>query len=219
MLHHLCAVSYRISLVHKHGPAAVIFDAAKLLLYTCLQYRNLLRITLRVQCEAAVVHTLRTWAEKLPMFVNFTSASVYATLHQMAACFVVGQQDSKMSAHCCALQADWGCSSTDTSFLLLGSIARWMFCLCYACMVAVTADHVLPVCGVAGKKGLTHMRLDGEPWAQPFPAKGAAEGPLRVPSLHALACLFVFACVSIFCLGPHPQSQDSSCSSSTRKTC
>lgn len=27
------------------------------------------------------------------------------------------------------------------------------------------------------------MRLDGEPWAQPFPAKGAAEGPLRVPSL------------------------------------
>ncbi|KAL3150246.1 hypothetical protein ABBQ32_000102 [Trebouxia sp. C0010 RCD-2024] len=32
----------------------------------------------------------------------------------------------------------------------------------------------------AGKKGLTHMRLDGEPWAQPFPAKGAAEGPLRV---------------------------------------
>ena len=44
------------------------------------------------------------------------------------------------------------------------------------------ADQILPVCCVAGKKGLTHMRLDGEPWAQPFPANGAAEGPLRVPS-------------------------------------
>ena len=88
-------------------------------------------------------------------------------------------------------------------------------------MVAATADHVLPVCCVAGKKGLTHMRLDGEPWAQPFPAKGAAEGPLKVPSLHVLACLFAFACVSIFCLGLYPQSQDSSCSSccSTRETC
>ncbi|DBA86900.1 hypothetical protein WJX79_000527 [Trebouxia sp. C0005] len=31
-----------------------------------------------------------------------------------------------------------------------------------------------------GRKGLTHMRLDGEPWAQPIPAKGAPEGPLKV---------------------------------------
>ena len=31
-----------------------------------------------------------------------------------------------------------------------------------------------------GRKGLTHMRLDGEPWAQPIPPKGAPEGPLKV---------------------------------------
>ena len=29
------------------------------------------------------------------------------------------------------------------------------------------------------------MRLDGEPWAQPIPAKGAPEGPLKVMSILA----------------------------------
>jgi hypothetical protein len=42
----------------------------------------------------------------------------------------------------------------------------------------VFARHVLAYAD--GRKGLTHMRLDGEPWAQPIPAKGAPEGPLKV---------------------------------------
>ena len=39
-----------------------------------------------------------------------------------------------------------------------------------------------------GQKGATHMRLDGEPWAQPVPAKGAPEGPLRVSICNDIAC-------------------------------
>lgn len=47
------------------------------------------------------------------------------------------------------------------------------------CVLVHVSARPLLACA-DGRKGLTHMRLDGEPWAQPIPAKGAPEGPLKV---------------------------------------
>lgn len=83
---------------------------------------------------------------------------------------------------CCALNTDRACSATiDSSLPCLAAVS--------ALTSALKADLGLPVCYAAGKKGLTHMRLDGEPWAQPFPAKGAAEGPLKVSSFFPFSCI------------------------------
>lgn len=119
-------------------------------------------------------------------------------LCMLAACFVAGQLG--LNACCCASQAHQVAHPPIKPMLL--SIAKVHLLLVLDLRLGFDGCPYVSLSAVAGKKGLTHMRLDGEPWAQPFPAKGAAEGPLRVPRLllpsHEAA--FAFACISTSCV-------------------
>ena len=104
-----CLVLSCISLVHEHGPASVILSALKLLLSSCWQHTDLLCFILP-DCYLAGL-SLSSVKQLLPRLCAHGQ-----TLHQIAAQFEVGQQELRVYACFCALQADWDCSSTDASF-------------------------------------------------------------------------------------------------------
>ncbi len=64
--------------------------------------------------------------------------------------------------------------------LVMGQITPKLHAVRLAQCAEVEMELAASGRSVKGEAGLTHMQLDGEPWAQQIPAAGEGQPPLRV---------------------------------------
>jgi diacylglycerol kinase (ATP) len=78
--------------------------------------------------------------------------------------------------------------------LVMGQITPKLHAVRLAQCAEVELELAASGRGVKGETGLTHMQLDGEPWAQQIPAAGQGQQPLRVSMGEAQARLETVVC-------------------------